>query len=220
MKSFWFILVTFVFLFSCRTSDPMVLIQTEAKRAEKTQSIRKEPSGHIKPQAKQRKENIEEKSKPEKNTIAREQNQESEKPPTSKGQMSEMMARRQGVRAATEEEIAVEESLMSEITGLIIEETMTKVGYEFYEYFFLLWNPPLMAEIQDYNITIHERASAMWGIWIWVNVNDTTIWNKTLRPRSAEVEEAAKEAIEVTKQYVANYQKYQFESDDLVGTGI
>lgn len=224
MKRFRLVLVLFVFGFSCRNSNQTVYIQTEAKKEEGIQSIRKAPPKNTKTLPGQRKVSTNEKQrlvkKTEKKAIAEQQDNDSEKSSTSEGQMSEMMARRKGVRVATPEEIATEESMYGDITGLIIEQTMTKVGYEFYEYFFLLWNPPQIADIKDYNITIHERASAMWGIWIWVNVNDTTIWNKTLRPRSAEAEKAAKEAIEITKQYVINYQKYQFESDDLVGTGI
>lgn len=151
---------------------------------------------------------------------ARQPDREPETSPESQRQKSDLMTRLEGVRPATQEEIAAEEWLMDEITGLVIERTMTKIGYDFYEYFFLLWEAPRATGIQDYNITINERASPLWGSWVWVDVNGTTIWNKVLRPRSAEIEEAAKEAIETTKQYLVNYEQYQFQSEDLVGTGI
>jgi len=122
-------------------------------------------------------------------------------------------------RAATKEEIAAEEELMLEITGLIIEETMTRIGYEFYEYFFLFWEAPEV-EVKDYNILISERASPMWGSWVKVNVDETTVWSKMLRPRSEEIEDAVKQAIEATKQYLYNYKQYQFQTEDMVGTGI
>ena len=122
-------------------------------------------------------------------------------------------------RPATKEEIAAEEELMQEITGLIIEETMTKIGYEFYEFFFLFWEPPEV-ELKDYNILITERASPRWGSWVQVAVNETVIWSRVLRPRSAEIEEAVKQAIEAAKEYLYNYEKYQFQTQDMVGTGI
>lgn len=122
-------------------------------------------------------------------------------------------------RAATKEEIAAEEELMLEITGLIIEETMTRIGYEFYEYFFLFWEAPEV-EVKDYNILISEKASPIWGSWVKVNVDDTTVWSKVLRPRSEEIEDAVKQAIEATKQYLYNYKQYQFQTEDMVGTGI
>lgn len=116
-----------------------------------------------------------------------------------------------------EEEI--EKELMEEISGLIIEETMTKIGYEFYEYFFLLWEAPEV-EIKDYNIFINEKASPLWGSWVKVNIDGTTVWNRILRPRSEEIEEAVKQAIEATKQYLYNYEQYQFQTEDMVGTGM
>ena len=113
----------------------------------------------------------------------------------------------------------IEEELMEEISGLIIEETMTKIGYEFYEYFFLLWEAPEVG-VKDYNIFINERASPLWGSWVRVNVDGTTVWNRVLRPRSEEIEDAVKQAIEATKQYFYNYEQYQFQTEDMVGTGI
>lgn len=157
---------------------------------------------------------------PKREATARQTDREPQASPESQRQKSDLMTRLEGVRPATQEEIAAEEWLMDEITGLVIERTMTKIGYDFYEYFFLLWEAPRATGIQDYNITINERASPLWGSWVWVDVNGTTIWNMVLRPRSAEIEEAAKEAIETTKQYLMNYEQYQFQSEDLVGTGI
>jgi len=112
-----------------------------------------------------------------------------------------------------------EEELMQEITGLIIEETMTKIGYDFYEYFFLLWETPEV-ELKDYNILISERASPMWGSLVEVKIGETTVWSNMLRPRSAEIEESAQQAIEATKNYLRNYEKYQLKTIDMMGTGI
>ena len=152
--------------------------------------------------------------------MADQQDNEPEEHPTSQVHKSDLKARLEGVRPATPEEIEAEERLMDEITGLIIEQTMTKIGYDFYEYFFLLWEAPRTTGIQDYNIYINERTSPMWGVWIWINVNEAKVWSKILRPRSAEIEEAAKEAVEVTREYLINYEQYQFETEDMVGTGI
>jgi curli production assembly/transport component CsgE len=113
-----------------------------------------------------------------------------------------------------------EEELMVGITGLIIEETMTKIGYDFYEYFYLLWEAPGEIPVKDYNIFISERASPLWGSWVQVRVDERIVWNSVLRPRSTEIEDAAKEAIEATKEYLVNYEQYQFKTNDMVGTGI
>ena len=143
-----------------------------------------------------------------------------EKPSAAEEKISSLIARIiEEERAATKEEIAAEEQLMQEITGLIIEETMTKIGYEFYEYFFFLWEPPEV-ELKHYNIVIIEKASPMWGSLVEVKIGDTTIWSRMLRPRSEEIEESAKQAIETTKEYLRNYEKHQLKTKDMMGTGI
>ena len=197
------------------------------KERERAQTTREETSGEEETLARQAEEEESEtismiEGKPTKEKVSQPPapDREPEKPATTDRKKSELMSRLEGVRAATPEEVAAEEWLMDEITGLIIEQTMTKIGYEFYEYFFLFWEAPQVAGIQDYNISINERASALWGSWVWIEVNGTTIWNSILRPRSEEVEEAAHEAIAATKEYLVNYDQYQFESADLVGTGI
>ncbi|MBZ9577841.1 hypothetical protein KJA13_02275 [Patescibacteria group bacterium] len=123
-------------------------------------------------------------------------------------------------RAATKREIAAEEELMEEITGLIIEQTMTKIGYEFYENFFIRWEAP--KGIKGYNIFIDERASPLWGSWIQIKVDTTMVWSKVLKPRSEEIEEAAKQAVEVTKGFLSRYEEYkrELEGPDMVGSGI
>ena len=218
------VLVLFGLNLSCGSHSRVPNIAVEADKGERTQKTRKETSESARIPTRQRKKTLKEtlivEKEPEKKDIAQQPDKEPEKPPASQEKKSELMQRLEGVRPATKEEIAAEEGLMDEITGLIIEQTMTKIGYEFYEYFFLLWEAPRTTGIRDYNIIINERASPLWGSWIWIDVNGTTIWNQVLRPRSAEVEEAAKGAVEVTRDYLVNYEQYQFQSEDLVGTGI
>ncbi len=113
---------------------------------------------------------------------------------------------------------AEEEKVMEEISGLIIEQTMTGIGYGFYETFFVLWEAP--EGIKEYNIFIIERASPTWGSWVEVNVDDTTVWSNVLKPRFEEIEEAVKEAVEVAKIYLQHYEEYQLQSEDMVGNGM
>jgi len=115
---------------------------------------------------------------------------------------------------------AVEAEIMEEISGLIIEETMTRIGYEFYENFFILWEAS--EGIKDYNIFIDERASPLWGSWIQVKIDTTIVWSKILKPRSEEIEEAAEKAVEVTKEFLSRYEEYkkELEGPDIVGSGI
>ena len=108
---------------------------------------------------------------------------------------------------------------MQEITGLIVEETMTKIGYEFYETFFLLWEAP-QVQVKDYNILITEKATPTWGSLVEVKIGETAVFGRMLRPRSEDIEEAVKEAIGATRQYLDSYDKEQLQSPDLTGSGI
>ena len=228
MKSSWLVLVLFAFTLGCRSSTQVARVGVETKQRQRVQQEREETSKKKEEVFTRQEENkksegtsmIEQKVNKEKVAQQPEPDREREKAPAAKNQKSELMSRLEGVRPATAEEVAAEEWLMDEITGLIVEQTMTKIGYEFYEYFFMYWETPRTTGIQDYNIFINERASALWGSWVWIEVNDTTVWNNILQPRSVEVEEAAHEAVEVTKDYLVNYDQYQFQSEDLVGTGI
>lgn len=122
-------------------------------------------------------------------------------------------------RAATEAEIKAEEQLMFDITGLVIEETMTPIGYSFYEYFTMHWTPP-KTTVRDYNILITELASRLWGSRITVSVNESPVWSQSLRPRSSEIEETAQLAVITLQDYLMNFEKYQFQSVDMGGPGI
>ena len=138
-------------------------------------------------------------------------------PPEVVKRLVEIMERK---KAAEKKVASAEEELMQGIAGLIIEETMTKIGYDFYEYFFLLWEAPKGISVKDYNIFINERASPSWGSWVQVRVDERIIWNSVLRPRSVEIEDAAKQAVAATKQYLVDFEQYQFKTNDMVGTGI
>ena len=211
-----------VLTLACRGGDPVAGVRQKTEATEPRQTVRQKTTDTATTRQEQEKTQ-EAVAAPEKRSreVTREPEaaERQEAAPKREG-TSELMSRLKGERAATAEEIAAEEELMEEISGLIMEETMTKIGYEFYEYFFLLWEPPQEVGVKDYNIFISELASPMWGSWVSVSVNGATVWSRVLKPRSAEVEDSAKEAILVTQQYLYNYQQYQFQSEDLVGTGI
>jgi curli production assembly/transport component CsgE len=123
------------------------------------------------------------------------------------------------IQAGQKQTADTEKQIMEEITGLIVEETMTKIGYEFYEHFFLLWEPPPVKG-KNYNILISERATPMWGSLVEVKVGETAVFGRMLRPRSEDIEESVKEAIAAAREYLENYEKQQLQTPDLMMSGI
>jgi len=57
---------------------------------------------------------------------------------------------------------------------------------------------------------------------VWIKVNDNIIFQRFLKPRSEEIEEAAKIGFNATMQFLLQYEqiKKQLAAEDLKGTGI
>lgn len=221
MKVLSVISAVLIFSLTCSVSTAVIKDQEKSVQKERTETVKNKQKAP---------ENKEATSKPKETgapaSIA------SEKKQAKEGIVKQEATKPEKVKAAEEKirsfikkieeeqrTATAEEKIMEEISGLIIEETMTKIGYEFYEYFFLLWEPP-QEKIGRYNILISEKASPMWGSSVTVNVDENIVWSVMLRPRSEEIEEAVKQAIEATKNYLLHYKDNQFQSEDLLGTGI
>jgi len=111
-----------------------------------------------------------------------------------------------------------------EIDGLIIDQTQTRIGQEFYQNFVTFWEAPL--GIEDYNILITEMANPTWGSWIWVEVggfvSKEIVYREILKPRSEEIEKTAQKGVEVVKKYLYHLKEYgeEVSEKDMKGTGI
>lgn len=106
-----------------------------------------------------------------------------------------------------------------EINGLVINQTHTLIGQEFYYHFCSLWEAPRLKV--SYNISIKEIPDARWGSLITVKVNDRIIYRKTLRPRGGKAEQEAQTSIRLVRsylQYLANHNGLGG-SKDLKGNG-
>lgn len=112
------------------------------------------------------------------------------------------------------------EDYQLEIDGLIIDETKTKIGRDFYDVFFTSWQRP--QEIKGYTIYIYEMAHPRFGSWIWIDVDETTVYQNVLRPRYDVIEEAAQSGIGATLQFLYrfNQDQRQLSGEDMTGTGI
>lgn len=107
-----------------------------------------------------------------------------------------------------------------EIDGLIIDQTLTKIGHEFYEYFYALWQAP--SDIKNFTIFISEKTTMSSTSLIWIEVHEMKIYENVLKPRTEEIEEAAQLGIEATQQFLFQYtqDQKQLGGEDMRGTGI
>ena len=107
-----------------------------------------------------------------------------------------------------------------EINGLIIDETKTKNGRDFYDVFYSSFDATQIH--QEYSITIEEKPFRGTLSFIEITLNDNLIYKQVLQPRYDKIEEMAKEAAAVTEDYLAKYNEIQqqLKSEDIQGTGI
>jgi len=148
------------------------------------------------------------------------QNEEQEKSATQKkleNLLQEVTAAAQQDEQPNTESI---EDYQLEIDGLIIDETKTKIGRDFYDVFFTTWQRP--QEIKGYTIYIYEMAHPRFGSWIWVDVDETTVYQNVLRPRYDVIEEAAQSSVIATLQFLYRFDQdqRQLSGEDMSGTGI
>jgi curli production assembly/transport component CsgE len=107
-----------------------------------------------------------------------------------------------------------------EIGEMIFDETITKVGRDFYELFFNNWSNP--TEIKDFSMTISEKPMPGIGTQITVTIDDQEILKQFVRPNQEMIEMLAEYTVGLATQYLLNYQEIQaqLQSADQTGTGI
>ncbi|PKQ64316.1 hypothetical protein BZG02_05730 [Labilibaculum filiforme] len=107
-----------------------------------------------------------------------------------------------------------------EVDGLVMDETMTKVGRDFYDMFYSVWNAPQKAK--NYTITIKEMVLPGLATQIIVLVNDNEVFKQRVQPRYEVLEQMSQYANQMAVQYLNNYEKMnaQLEDEDQQGTGM
>ncbi|TGE18627.1 CsgE family curli-type amyloid fiber assembly protein [Hymenobacter elongatus] len=88
----------------------------------------------------------------------------------------------------------------TEIEGLVMDQTITKVGHDFYDAFYSIWEAP--AEAGDFTIIIHEKPSRGTSTLISVEVNENELLELPLQPKAEVIEEMATYAFEVATDFL------------------
>lgn len=105
-----------------------------------------------------------------------------------------------------------------ELTGLVIDRTMTLKGHQFYQEFSTSWSPP--AKIGAYNITIKEKPSARWGSKITVENQGKILFTTLLQRNGSELKKQVQIAIDsVNKQLFSIHLFNNHDSDDMSANG-
>ncbi|MEX0722709.1 MAG: CsgE family curli-type amyloid fiber assembly protein [Gracilimonas sp.] len=89
-----------------------------------------------------------------------------------------------------------------EIDGIVLDETISKVGRDFYQSFYQNWSPP--EDAYNFTITISEKPSPSLGTIVMVKVNETYTFQSRLQPRYELLVEAGEQAVRNTRRFLTN----------------
>jgi curli production assembly/transport component CsgE len=107
-----------------------------------------------------------------------------------------------------------------EIDGLLVDDTKTKAGKDFYDLFYSNWEAP--KDAKNFTITVSEKPFRLTSTLIVVSINDNPVYQAILQPRQDIIEGLSDEAIATTLSYLENYEEImkQLNGDDMAGSGI
>jgi curli production assembly/transport component CsgE len=87
-----------------------------------------------------------------------------------------------------------------EIDGLIVDETRTRIGSDFYDLFYTNWEAPLQA--RNFTIVITEQPVPQMGTRITLRVNDQDVAQFMLQPRYEIIEQYAQQSVQFLRQHL------------------
>lgn len=105
------------------------------------------------------------------------------------------------------------------LNNLVMDNTLSKIGHDFYETFYENWDPPQTD--RHFTIYINERPSPGIGNMVMIKINYEKIFRGKLVPRQSKLKKIARRAVKRSENYIANYKKMKQQlGEDLKGTGI
>ncbi|MEO1627145.1 MAG: CsgE family curli-type amyloid fiber assembly protein [Bacteroidota bacterium] len=115
---------------------------------------------------------------------------------------------------------AVAPDVEPEMGGLIIDDTRSKSGRDFYDIFFKKWIAPM--GINDYTIIIKELPSRGRNAQISLEVNSENVLKRFVHPQYDRIEEQANISIRYVRSYLSRQKeaKEELQDDDVDGSGI
>ncbi|WP_156105241.1 CsgE family curli-type amyloid fiber assembly protein [Litchfieldella xinjiangensis] len=92
----------------------------------------------------------------------------------------------------------------SELTGVLVDRTMTIIGQRFYRRFSqIAMERPI---IRGATLTVHERPDARWGVQLWITEGNQIHFRTRLSPRLNDADDVARQAIDHVEEAVLKRQ--------------
>ncbi|CAE6890333.1 Curli production assembly/transport component CsgE [Pseudomonas marincola] len=105
---------------------------------------------------------------------------------------------------------AVAKNQEDEIKGFVVDQTISRIGHEFYQHFTdrLRDTSPM-----DFNLVVVERPSARWGSLIWVEFERRMLYRSFLQPNTSQLQETAYQAADFVQEGIARQKLEQLFDD-------
>jgi curli production assembly/transport component CsgE len=87
-----------------------------------------------------------------------------------------------------------------QVGGLVVDETRTTIGRDFYSMFYTRWQTP--DEVQNVTVRVREQPRPNLGTRLLVDVQGTTVFQATLQPDTRMIRRAARAARARTTRYL------------------
>lgn len=87
----------------------------------------------------------------------------------------------------------------AEPQGFIVNATVTRSGQAFYRTFCERLND---TSALDFKLCVKERPSARWGVLVWVEQDNQSLYRRLLQPNVADIEQTAYEAADFVVQEI------------------
>lgn len=121
-----------------------------------------------------------------------------------------------------------------QITGLLLDNTKTKAGRDFYEAVYRNWSAALLDSTEnnlalilptfaeEITIDFEEQPAMGNSTRIIMSVDNVPIWTQLLQPKASVIEMLSEYAVLVLADYLTNYQEYiqELEDEDSKGKGF
>jgi len=95
-----------------------------------------------------------------------------------------------------------EQLVRMEVDGMVLDQTISKMGRDFYDVFYQYWQAPQQA--YNFTIKITEQPAPTLGTQVTVFVNETVTFRSRLQPRFDVIEQAGKQAVQMAHNHLKN----------------
>ncbi|PAU95296.1 hypothetical protein CK503_03625 [Aliifodinibius salipaludis] len=93
--------------------------------------------------------------------------------------------------------------------GMVLDETRSKMGRDFYAIFYKHWEDP--KDISNFTITVSEQPTPSRGTMIQIEIDNQLVFRNRLEPRYYKTEKAAKRAVSLCKKRLVQQASIQNE---------